>query len=159
MEDNKILRIIYSIFVGVLLAIFVGVGINTFYPGPQQQSHLTIYVEKSSEEQVTQQQEYDRQDQEYTEKAKAYNRNVSIITLSVAVLLLVISLIYEKKIKVIADGVMLGGLFTLIYSIIRGFVSTDNRSVFIVVTVGLVAVLYIGYHRFVRSTKRHSRNR
>ena len=30
-----VLKLVYTIFIGVLLAIFVGVGIAAFYPGPQ----------------------------------------------------------------------------------------------------------------------------
>jgi hypothetical protein len=50
-----------------------------------------------------------------------------------------------------ADGVMIGGLFVLLYSLGRGFASENSKYVFIVVTVGLVTVLYMGYHRFVKA--------
>jgi hypothetical protein len=111
------------------------------------------YADKPIEADIAQNQEYDKQYAIYTENSNTYNRNVSIITLTAAVLLLVVSFYYEKKIIVLADGIMLGGLFTLIYSIIRGFISTDNRSVFIIVAVGLGAVLYIGFHKFVKMPK------
>lgn len=44
---------------------------------------------------------------------------------------------------------MLGGLFTLFYSIGRGFASEDSKYMFIMVSVGLLLVLFLGYHRFV----------
>lgn len=46
---------------------------------------------------------------------------------------------------------MLGGLFVLLYSLGRGFASENSKYVFVVVTVGLVTVLYLGYHRFVKA--------
>jgi enoyl-CoA hydratase/carnithine racemase len=62
-------------------------------------------------------------------------------------------LVFEKKIKILAEGIMLGGLFTLIYSIGRSFASEDAKYSFLVVSIGLVIVIYLGYHRFVRAPK------
>ena|SRR3990167_7050921 len=153
MEDNKILRIVYTFFLGILLAIFVGVGINTFYappPAPKYPVELNTYGKEMTEKQLTVQQEFDRADEAYLEKMKPYNRNVSVITMAAAVTLLTVSMVFEKRMKIIADGVMLGGLFTLFYSIGRGFASENSKYVFAVVTIGLILVLYLGYHRFVK---------
>ena len=152
MEDNKILKLVYTFFLGLLLAIFVGVGINTFYAPPEAPKYpteLNTYGKDLNEEQITKQREFETKEQAYNETMKPYNRNVSIITLIIAVIFLTISLVYEKKMKIISDGVMLGGLFTLLYSLGRGFASENSKYVFIVVSVGLVVVLYLGYHRFV----------
>lgn len=152
MEENKILQLVYTFFLGVLLAVFVGVGINTFYPSPEQPEY-PVELETSRQEltpaQEIKEAEYNRAIRNYEEKTKPYNRNVSIITLIAALVFFAISIIYEKRIKVIADGVMLGGLFTLFYSIGRGFASESSAYVFVVVTAGLVVVLYLGYHKFV----------
>lgn len=155
-EDNKILKLVYTFFLGVLLAIFVGVGINTFYPGPKAPEfpiELNTYGKEPSltPKQITVQKDWDKKSEQHNKEMKPYNRNVSIITLTAAVILLVTSMVFEKKIKIIADGVMVGGLFTLLYSLGRGFASENSKYVFIVVTVGLAIVLYLGYHRFVRT--------
>lgn len=89
-------------------------------------------------------------DKQYQAAMKPYNRNVSMLALGFAVTLLIISLLAQKHIKLIADGVMLGGLFTLLYSIGRGFASENNTYVFIVVSISLVLTLYLGFHRFLR---------
>lgn len=157
--ESKVPRLIYTLFVGVLISIFVGVGINTFYAEPVQPAYVVTYADKPVEENIVQNQEYDKEYTVYTDKSNIYNRNVSIITLTAAVLLMAVSLYYEKKIKVLADGVMLGGLFTLIYSIIRGFMSSDSRSVFVIIAAGLICVLFIGYHRFVKAPKSKKKKR
>lgn len=152
-EDNKILKLIYTFFLGLLIAIFIGVGINTFYPGPKQPQfpiELNTYGKDPSSEQVKVQRNWDKQMEQHNNDMKPYNRNVSIITMVGAVILLTISMMYEKRIKIISDGVMLGGLFTLLYSLGRGFASENSKYVFLVITVGLAIVLYLGYHRFVR---------
>ncbi len=167
MGDNKVLKLVYTFFLGVLLAIFVGVGIGTFYKSPAA-PHFPVELngygkeQCMTEEQVAKQREYDRKLEKYQEQMKPYNRNVSIISLAAGVVFLTLSLIFEKRIKIIADGIMLGGLFLLIYSTGRGFAAEDSKYVFVTVSVGLVAVLFLGYHRFVRehtATKKKSKAR
>jgi len=154
MQDNKILQIVYTFFLGLLLAIFVGVGISTFYPSPKMPDYpieLQTYDKEPTPAQTQKQRDYERQSEQHFKETKTYSRNVSIIALVAAVVFLVISLVYEKKIRIIADGVLLGGLFTLLYSIGRGFASEDTKYTFVTVTVGLVVALYLGYHRFIRT--------
>lgn len=154
MEDNKVLKLTYTFFLGILIATFIGVGINTFYEPPKYPETPSIlkssYDKEPTSEQLDAQIKFEIQQDEYAENTKPYNRNVSIITLIFAVLLLIMSIIFEKKMKFISDGVMLGSLFTLIYGIGRGFASEDSKFIFIAVSVGLLAVLYVGYHRFVK---------
>lgn len=52
------------------------------------------------------------------------------------------------KEHVINGGIMLGGLFTLFYGLMRGFASQDSKYSFVAVSVGLVIVLFLGYRRF-----------
>jgi hypothetical protein len=155
-DENKILRIVYTFFLGLLLAMFIGLGINTFYEGPKEPDYpigIDAYTPKQlTEEQAKKQHDYEVAMAKYNKEMQPYNRNVSIIALIAAVILLVISLIYEKRINIISDGVLLGGLFTLLYSLIRGFASQNTKYVFIVVTIGLIVALYLGYHRFVKPT-------
>ncbi|MEK7621342.1 MAG: hypothetical protein AAB395_03225 [Patescibacteria group bacterium] len=155
-DDNKILKIVYTFFLGFLLAMFIGLGINTFYEGPKEPEYpigIDAYTSKQlTDEQAKKQHDYEVAMAKYNKEMQPYNRNVSIIALIASVILLVVSLMYEKKIKIISDGVLLGGLFTLLYSLIRGFASQDTKYVFIVVTIGLIVALYLGYHRFVKPT-------
>lgn len=155
-EENKVIKLVYTFFVGLLLAIFIGVGIQTFYSSPPRPDFPSITADElrkddgSSVPASDVRSDYEQAYRDYEIKNKVYNRNVSIIALVASIALVVVSLVYESRIKVIADGVMMGGLFTLLYSIIRAFVSEDTKYLFAAVSVGLVLVLYLGYHRFVR---------
>lgn len=157
MDDNRPLRVLYTVFLGVLLALFVGVGIATFYEGPKSPDYPQ---EVSSPEAIDGPEyqnrvvEYDRQFEIYQNQLDSYNRNVSIISLVAAVVLIVAGLVFERRIKMLADAVMLGGIFTLLYSIGRGFAADDNRYVFMVLSVSLLLVFYLGYRRFVRTPSR-----
>lgn len=84
MERIKILQIVYTFFVGVLIATFVGVGINTFYAPPKAPEfpmELNNYGKVLSPEQAERQREFDSRNLEYQNKMKPYNRNVSIMTM------------------------------------------------------------------------------
>jgi len=154
MNDNKILKIVYTFFLGIILALFVGLGISTFYPAPQRPEYpesLRTYSEpagQQTDEQTQVQRDYEDAIKAHDEKSQPYNRNVSIIALSSAVLLVAVSLLFEKSNRVIGSGIMLGGLFTLLYSLGRGLASEDTKYTFIAATVGLLVALYLGYRRF-----------
>lgn len=153
MED-KILKVVYTFFLGIIIALFVGLGINTFYEGPKapvytaEDSYPTKSVPEDDPEFIKKQAEQEKAYREYDAQSKVYNRNVSIIALVAAVVFLMGSLLLERRNTVIANGIMLGGVFTLIYSIIRGMVSEDTKFTFIAVTIGLLVVLFLGSRRF-----------
>lgn len=84
------------------------------------------------------------------EKMKIYNRNVSIVMLPVSVLVLGIGLALSDKFPVIPNGVLLGGVFTLFFSIITGFQSENDKFRFLIVTVGLLVAVIIGYIKFIK---------
>jgi len=157
--DNKLLRGIYTLFLGIIFAVFVGMAINTFYIQPKSPTYPETtykageYTDEQINEQTRLQTIYTNELKAYDATMNQYSRNVSIIALGSAVFLIVLSVIYEKRMKIIADGMMLGGLFTLLYSIIRSFMSENSRYTFIAVSVGLAVVIYLGYARFVRVTK------
>lgn len=158
MVDGSVLRIIYTFFLGLLLAVFIGVGVNTFYEPPEMPRYpaeLETYSKEVTDEQAAKLRAFDAENREYQDKLKPYNRDVSVITLVAAVTLLVVSIVFQRRIRIIADGIMLGGLFTLVYSIGRGFASEDSKYLFVVVTIGLAIALYLGYRRFVHG-KPHS---
>ena len=154
MDDNKIIKLIYTLFLGILIAIFVGLGINTFYPGPKMPDYPTTIsspiASDPTAKQSADQAAYDVSYKKYNDAVKPYNRNISVVIMIAAVSLLAISILTEKKMHIISDGVMLGGLFTLIYSIGRSFTSSSNKYAFAVTSIGLAAVIYLGYHRFVQ---------
>lgn len=147
-----LIRYIYTVFVGILIALFVGVGISVFYtqpPSPKYPTELNLIQKEPSKEQEEIQKKFDAQNQQWEEKMKPYNRNVSVITLVIAVALVATGLLLPDRMRVIADGITLGGVFTLIYSIGRGFASGNSKYSFLVVSAGLAVTIALGYLRFI----------
>jgi hypothetical protein len=146
---------IYTIFLALLIALFVGLGIDAFYPGPKAPNYpLELNQVKQGCEQTMEQQtlekEFNQAQEKYMEESKPYNRNVSIISLVASIIILVLSLTLLTKIKMIADGILLGGVLTTMYSIIRGLMSENSQFRFLIVIIGLIIALALGYLKFIR---------
>lgn len=149
------LKLIYTVFLGVILAIFVGVGVSVFYPEPEYPEAPDIVkygpYENRTPVQNAQEEAYNRKVATFEEdEMQPYNRNVSIIATVVAVLFLVVGVMYSQKLDVVADGMLLGGIFTLLYGMGRGIASQDEVFRFIVVVVGVAVALGLGYWKFAK---------
>lgn len=143
------IRYIYTFFVGLFLAIFVGMGISLFYVEPKPPEAPAWYgVTAEKDLTSTQQQEeiaFNNKQKTYNQQMYHYNRNASLIALVCAVIILVISLSFAEKIGVIADGLLLGGIFTLLYGVGRGMATNSNAYRFLVASVGLIVTIILGY--------------
>ncbi len=149
------IRYIYTFFVGLFLAIFVGMGIAVFYEAPKSPEPPTWYQSNLGKEgpndiEKQQEQAYLAEQKVYDKQLWHYNKNVSIIVLACAVAILAISLLLTDKLGIIADGILLGGIFTLLYGIGRGMATDSNKYRFVIASVGLVTTLLLGYVKFTR---------
>lgn len=147
-----ILKIFYTIFLGLLLALFIGMGIAAYYPAPKSPEYPSILnkVDKiETTEQREAQDKYDADTKVFQKDFSNYNRNVFIIALIASIIVLVVSLIFSSFLKELADGVLLGGVFTLIYAIIRAIMSEDMRFRFTAVSVGLLIAIILGYYKLI----------
>lgn len=157
-RSEMTLKLLYTLLIGIFVAVFVGVGIAAFYPAlkypepPVSMKYGYSEPEKDgqiSDETKIEMERYDQEQKDFQIKSQTYNRNVSILALVFSIVIVVISLTLFKKIYLIADGLLLGGVLTLLYSVIRGFGSDDNMFRFIVVSAGLIISLFLGYVKFI----------
>jgi len=148
----------YTLFLALLIALFIGLGIDTFYPGPKAPQYpieldeVKVGCEETLEQQ-TLRKEFNQAQSQFIEEFKPYTRNVSIISLIASIIILVLSLTFLAKIKMIADGILLGGVFVTTYGIIRGFMSDSSKFRFLIITIGLIIALVLGYIKFIRPKK------
>ena len=115
-------------------------------------------VTSTSAEYIKEQEAFDAQSKLFQDQTNQYNKNVSIMAMVFAVLMLIVSLTLFKRITIIADGLLLGGVLTLAYSIIRGFGSEDDLFRFFVVGAGLVTAMVLGYIKFVTPQTKKSKS-
>lgn len=159
--ERVFLKLIYTFLIGIFLAVFVGVGVAAFYPGPKypEQSVILKYCSPEMKTSGTQSDEcksefekFDKDEKLYQKQSQIYDRNVSIIAIIASIIIVVASLTFLRNILLIADGFLLGGLLTLIYGVMRGFGTEDNMFRFVVVSVGLFVSLFLGYVKFSKPT-------
>jgi hypothetical protein len=157
-----VLRFIYTLFIGILLSLFIGLGISTFYEKPKEPTPVAYpytkplppqemdssYSAKMEQEQIEQNKRWEA----YSKQMEVYNRNVSMISITAAIIILIISLTLVHNLLLISDGLLLGGVFTLLYSIFRSFETKDSKFQFIIVSVGLIIALVLGYKKFIQPT-------
>lgn len=161
------LRTIFSFFLGLMLTAFVGVGVYTFHPPPEQfdaqirdiarqeqairDSKPTDALEASDRDQIR---EITRQRNDLEDGAakarKSWAQSTSIVLMVFATLTMILSLVRAEQLPVISNGLLLGGVFTMLYSV--GWIIASDTSItrFLVISAGLVITLGLGYFRFVR---------
>ena len=161
------LRTIFSFFLGLMLAVFIGLGVYTFYPQPHPNESAIEGLENREKEirdsrpateltieEREQIQEIQRQRSELVEGETAawrpWGTRTSIILIVFSTLALAVSLIRADQLPVISNGLLLGGVFTMLYGV--GWIVATDTSVtrFLVMTVALVITVGLGYVRFVR---------
>lgn len=122
MRPNTALQVIFAFFLGLVVVAFVGIGVNTFYPEPDG----------------------------YGGSYTRWQLITGIILLVCATVLLAVSLVLPEAQGVLSNGVLLGGVFTMVYAV--GMTISSDRSVwrFVVVAAALAVTIGIGYLKFVR---------
>ena len=165
------LRTIFAFFLGLMLTAFVGVGVYTFHPPPQQFDKALRDLgrkeqalrEKRAPNELTSAdrdslQAIERLRNEAIDAAAAaripWARTTSIILIVVATLAMAGSLIGPDRLLVISNGLLLGGVFLMLYGV--GWMIATDTSVarFVVITIALAITLALAYARFVRRAPR-----
>ncbi len=170
-RQNYALQTIFSFFLGLMVLAFVGVGVNTFYPQPvETNSKAQMAISRQMEAlngktanrslTATEQAELARlQDQQNAlqdktdAQMKGWARNTSIILVLFATLVMSISLVRSDQLRVISNGLLLGGLFIMVYGVGWVIFSGNSTARFFVILFALVITLGLGYVKFVRQRK------
>ncbi|MEO8480422.1 MAG: hypothetical protein ABI542_12435 [Gemmatimonadota bacterium] len=130
MKLTHTLQIIYSFFLGLVVVGFVGIGVNTFYPQPSRP--------------------FDDYTEAYQASYAAWALNTSIILLVCATVVMAVSLVRAENLTVISNGLLLGGLFTMIYAVGMSIGSEKSVARFVFMAFALGITIGIGWLKFIR---------
>ena len=166
-RQSRGLGVVFSMFLGIMVTAFVGVGVYTFYPPPQQfDEQLRELYERKQEikdaepaEELTEAEREqiqaldDQRDQLIEDSRLArerWGRNTSIVLITFATLTMAVSLVRADQLLVLSNGLLLGGVLTMLYGI--GWIVATDRAIsrFVVITLALAITIFLGYCRFVR---------
>ncbi len=160
------LQTIFSFFLGLMVLAFIGIGVNTFYTEPDFNSPEMekLYREQDrlyrgddgkmtpeDDERLAEiQEELEVLNTEAEQVRNDWARNTSIVLILFATMVMGVSLIRSEQLRVISNGLLLGGLFTMVYGV--GWIIFSGESVarFVVIVFALLVTLALGYLRFVR---------
>jgi hypothetical protein len=168
---SKVKQTILAVAIAIVLALFVGFGINTFYRGVDYDDFCDRPVPG---EQLETQEECEAQGgkwiphvgkcpegqecregwcepdfacrQEWEEARGAYNKNVFIIA-TIAGLIAVFLGGVVLKLESVSSGIMGGGVLSVIYGIIRYWSDAPDILRFIILGVILAVLIWIGYKK------------
>lgn len=172
-----VLQAIFAVFLGLMITAVVGVGVYTFHPNPgdtTQEQVDELYEERGridgcgsstptkcrSWDQLSQTERQkvtaiDTQVAALQEDARsqreAWSQGTSIILISLATVLMVVSLLLGESLTVLSNGILLGGLFTMLYGVGWGIASGNSLTRFLVLVAALVVSLVLGYLKFARN--------
>lgn len=167
-KQRNALQVIFAFFLGLMVTAFIGVGVITFYPSPyeaiddatqalyRQQEDIEFNRSPDGELSAADEAELkqireeirDIEDERQTDD-RTWARNTSIILILFATFVMSVSLIRAEELRIISNGLLLGGVFTMLYG--TGWVIASSSSVarFGVMTFALVVTFGLGYARFV----------
>ena len=124
--SQAVLQIVFSFFLGLVVVAFVGIALNTFYPEP-----IARYE---------------------TVEAGVWDtwRLVTGIWLLIAATVVMVAsmLIRTERIPVITNGILLGGLFTMIYAVVMSLSASNNWPRLAVMAGALVVTAGVAYWKF-----------
>lgn len=166
------LQTIFGFFLGLMVTSFIGVGVYTFYPPPDRPLRDTITSLNRQQQEIRAtkapndlspadreniqelQRQIDHAQDQSRGAGEAWGRRTSIILIALATVAMAVSLLRAVQLPVISNGLLLGGVFTMVYGV-GWIIATDSSTVrFFVMTAALAITLGLGYVRFVRQQHR-----
>jgi hypothetical protein len=174
-----VLQAIFAVFLGLMITAVDGVGVYTFHPNPgdeTQEQVQALYDERASidgcssptpdqcrtwdqltaaekartkaiDAQVTSLQRVSE------EKSSQWRMSTSVILIVIATMLMAVALALGDSGAVLSNGILLGGLFTMLYGVGWGLASGNSVTRFLVLVAALVVSLGLGYLKFVRGRR------
>lgn len=163
------LQTIFSFFLGLMVLAFIGVGVNTFYQSPservqpqmdeiqRQMEALNAKTSGLKSLDATQQAQMDKLVAKQNDlgrsiegEMRVWARNTSIVLIIFATLVMGVSLIRSEQLRVVSNGLLLGGLFTMLYGTGYVIFSGNSTARFVVIAFALLVAIGLGYVKFVR---------
>lgn len=166
------LQTIFSFFLGLMVLAFIAVAVNTFYQSPsdRHQKEMQSIDQRlgqlegkqpggsglSSSDQAELSKLRDQQtalQNQVQSEMESWSLNTSIILIVYATLVMGVSLIRSEQLRVISNGLLLGGLFSMLYG--AGWVIFSGQGVarFVVIVFAFAITIGLGYAKFVRGRK------
>lgn len=156
------IRALYAIAVAVFLVLTVGFGIVTFYPGPERLEAPDALkfpggvaapvaspgvAPTPPAAQVEAQRQYDEQLKQYDKDNERYHEVVLLLTTLLGAAALVLGVLLRGALDVLRVGLMLGGLFTVLWGLIAAAGDVGSGVVFVAALLALALLAALSHPR------------
>ena len=145
----RILRVVYVLAIAGLLIALVIAGVEAFYPAPQYQDCYELLGPQPDYDSP----EYEEWDQEcmeiyeaYQQEAARHVKNIFFIVLPLGVVFAIGGTFLQRRQGIFGAGLILGGIGTMIFSIVP--YDLDNILRFVGIAVALAVLIFVGYKVF-----------
>ncbi|MEY2698292.1 MAG: hypothetical protein RL720_248 [Actinomycetota bacterium] len=140
------MKLFASVILGIVIALFVGVGINLFYPEPSYPTELMSFT--NSEPTEAEAEASNLAYIEFEKERQLHSGIVGVISIVLSVLLMAGSMFLAKKNEVVSQGLLVGGLLLICYGATQAISSGNMMAAFISIGVGLAALIVFILKRF-----------
>jgi len=148
MKLDKVKKIALSIAIAIILALFVNVGIATFYDSPDyEECFYPRPLLRGEFEQPTKEEQSDSKECEDGNRAlrSVYNRNVFLVLVIAGVASLLVG--FTLGVSSVASGLLFGGILNLFIGVVRFWSDMDEYLRFIILGITLVILIWVGYKK------------
>lgn len=132
-------KILYTLLIGIVYVFVIGSAIAVFYPQPAYPAPLPAPTPQQSA----------TISQNFTEKLQTYHQRVAIILLIISLLTMGVGYLLRTKNMPIGQGIVFGGVFTLIYSFTTSLDANNTKLSFAISLIGFIVVIALGYFVFL----------
>ena len=159
---KSLIELIYSLLIGVVVAVFAGTAIWAVYPGPKMPDSpdYNFSNEGPSEEDQKKMDDYNKQWDTYQNDSNSYGQRVAIIATISAMIIFAAGYLRVTKNAVMREGLAFGGLATSLYALMRAATGTSSNStssrltVVAPVTLLLIMALLLVHSKFGETKSR-----
>ena len=146
---------ILAVGIAIIFSLFIGYGINTFYPSPEYSDFCDPFerplkLDPSTEDTAAQELNIQKQEEcrnAYDAVREPYERNVFFATLILGTIAIILGGVV-LSLDSVSSGLMGGGVLTVIYGTLRYWGQLSDIFRFLILGLVLALLIWIGYKKF-----------
>jgi hypothetical protein len=137
-------RFLYATAIALFLALTIGFGTLTFYPGPDRPDYPMAAEPRMKPDGTPTPQEteamrqYEEDSRRFQDEERVHHRNVLLVVTGLAALALLVGVVASSALDVLRVGFMLGALFSVFWALTYGASAAGQGAIFVAALLVLV---------------------
>ncbi len=148
-------RFLYAVAIALFLALAVGFGTLTFYPGPDRPEYPEPEPAMRAAppdatpdpKQTETMRKFNEENKQFQADEKVHKRNVLLVVTGIAAVALLAGIAATAALDVLRAGIMLGALFIVLWALIYGANAAGRGAIFVAALVVLILLAAVSTER------------